>query len=295
MNNKYTGKLIDAMLQVDLKPDLDLILNNNTEWVDKFCVFYRGSFDQDIASDNVILGTTKRNDQRYDITPEYLNQVLSEIEQHNCRFIGELMLSHADKVNGDINPNLERYINSESPNLLSLISQVNVPIMIHWETYNKQRDLGSIEGMLRNNSTKTFIWSHCGFADPDLIDYMFLNHQNLFGTLSKLELIRTSESWISSSNEDLGGYNVVNKDYLSELNTGLLETNGNIKPEWKSLLEKHSNRFMFATDSHKEHRREKYNTIVNIWRNILGEFELSIAEQIAYRNAMNIYGIAPWN
>jgi len=288
---KYIGKMIDAMIQIDTTQDIENILADNTQWVDKFCVFYRHEFGQKILSDNVIMGTTKRNDQKGDITTEYMNNILSEIPQYNCKFVGELMLSHADKENGDINPNFERYINSDSPILSSLLSSVNVPIIIHWETYNIERDLRNIKNMLSKNQTKTFIWAHCGFADTALIDTMLSEHSNLVATLSKLELIRTSESWISSNKEDLGGYNVVNKEYLDKLNTGIVDLNGDIKPEWKLLLEKHSDRFMFATDCHKSHRFEKYNTIVKIWRDILGNFDNEIAEKIAYINAMRVYRI----
>jgi hypothetical protein len=291
MNKKYTGKMFDAMIQIDTSEDIEKILDDNTQWVDKFCVFYRNKFDKKILSDKVILGTTKRTDQKEDISIDYRNDILSEIKEHNCKFIGELMLSHADKVEGDINTNFERYINPQSAILSSLIQRVFLPTIIHWEVYNTERDLANIKNMLFNNQSRTFIWAHCGFANPDLIDSMLSEHTNLVATLSKLELIRTSDSWISAKKEDLGGYNVVHKEYLDKLNTGLVDQEGNIKSDWKLLLEKHSDRFMFATDCHKPHRFEKYNTIVSIWRDILGSFEADIAEKIAYKNASRVYGI----
>jgi len=289
MSEKYTGKIFDAMVQVDSEQEFNLILNNNTSWVDKFCVFYRENFDKDLSSDTIIMGTTKSRNQRFDISQDYLNSILSEIQQYDCKFVGELMLSHADKTGGQINLNSERYIDSAAPNLLKLLEEVHVPIMIHWEVYNLERDLYPIENMLAKNLNKTFIWPHCGFAHPEFIDDLLTKHDNLIGTLSKLELIRSSDSWISPVDGSIIGQNVANPDYLDKLNMGMLDEVGNIKPEWKSLLEKHSNRFMFATDSHKDFRHERYGDIVNIWRDILGNFDKEVAEKIAYGNAMKVY------
>jgi hypothetical protein len=287
--NKYTGKMFDAMIQVNSEEEVQQVLDNSE--VDKFCIFYRNEFIKDISSDRVLLGTTKRKDQRNDITLEYLNEILNEIRRYDSKFIGELMLSHADKHSGDSHENYERYINAESPILSALISGVEVPIMFHWEVYNTERDLVSIENMLKNNPSKTFIWPHCGFADPKLVDYLLSNHSNLVATLSKLELIRTHDDWILHSGEDLGGYNVVNKEYLKRLDTGMLDKKGRIKLKWQRLLQKHQTRFMFASDCHKSHRFDKYNTIVSIWRDILGNFDNNIAEKIAYSNAMRVYQV----
>ncbi|MEI8195367.1 MAG: amidohydrolase family protein [Phycisphaerae bacterium] len=279
------------MIQFDLPQVIEQIMANNTQWVDKFCGFYRDRFVTEIESKNLVMGTTKRNDQRDDISIEYFAQVLTELEQKNCKFVGEIMLAHADKIRGDYNINFERYINPSAPILNSLLSYVDVPIMIHWEAYNIERDLANIKQMLDTHRTKTFIWVHCGFAHPPLIDDMLSQHSNLVATLSKLELIRTSESWLSSTHEDLGGYNVRHKDYMDKLNTGMLDSDGEIKSEWKTLLEKYPDRFMFATDSHKTYRQEKYDNIVSVWRNILGKLDEDLAKMIAHDNAMRIFDL----
>jgi hypothetical protein len=59
--------------------------------------------------------------------------------------------------------------------------------------------------------------------------------------------------------------------------------------EWRDLLGKYPDRFMFATDAHKDFRWEKYEKIVERWRFILGQLPDPVAQSLAWRNAERTY------
>jgi predicted TIM-barrel fold metal-dependent hydrolase len=63
-------------------------------------------------------------------------------------------------------------------------------------------------------------------------------------------------------------------------------------PEWRDLLEKYPDRFMFATDAHKDFRWAKYAEVVKRWRLILGQLPEPLAKAVAWDNAERVYGSA---
>jgi hypothetical protein len=304
----YEGKLFDAMAQIEYNIPSNkffkMLYKNN---VSKIALFSRnGDYKYDRSykcaeaikkdlDNTIVLGTSKRFNQSVHFDDQYINELVNELQNNNPQFMGELMFTHADKYDGDSHVAQERYVDSASPTvikLLDLVSEINpVPIMIHWEIYYWERDLESICSMIKRYPNLTFIWVHCGFAAAWQVDHMLSNHPNLVATLTKREMVRIDNLWISHTGDDLGGYQIWNPEFRKSVDGAIIDNDGIIKPEWIELLEKYQDRFMWGTDAHKSLRWQSYGRVVKIWRGILSQLDVNLVKKITYDNAMRIYNV----
>ena len=299
------GKLFDAMAQTG-QADINIFSKTlNDAGIDKMALFSRhgerrvfhnyAEEIKNVLGDKIILGTSKRFNQFHHFSDYYIKEILEELQNSNTKFIGELMFSHADKYDGEVHLEQERYVDSSSHTVSKLMDSISkikpVPVMFHWEVYHWERDVMSISNMLKKYSNITFLWPHCGFASPTQIDYMLTNHPNLIAIISKREMIRNDDSWISHTGEDLGGFQICNPSFREKVDCALIDNDGIIKPEWNKLLIKHQDRFMWGTDAHKPIRWKSYEKIVNIWRDIFSQLDNNLVKKITYDNAMRVYKI----
>jgi hypothetical protein len=82
----------------------------------------------------------------------------------------------------------------------------------------------------------------------------------------------------------------VSSEEKSELlGEAIVDSCGKLLREWRDLLTKYPDRFMFATDAHKDSRWEKYEKIVEQWRFILGQLSDPVAQLLAWRNSERTY------
>lgn len=307
----YNGKLFDAMAQIEDIVDTDKFLNMlNKNGVDKMALFSRNRniwdwkdgdfyyFAERIKvalGDRIILGTSKRFDQAYEFDDKYLGELEYELTNHKPQFMGEIMFTHADKHSGDSHVAQERYVNAASPTvnkLFDMVSKTNpVPVMIHWEVFNWERDLEPISAMINKYPNLTFIWIHCGFAFPWQVDHMLSTHPNLVATITKREMVRYDDLWISHTGDELGGFQIWNPEFQKKVDGALIDNDGIIKPEWKELITKYQDRLMWGTDAHKRLRWNSYSRIVKIWRDIFPQLDDSIVKKITYDNAMRVYNV----
>lgn len=301
----FEHKLIDAMSQIEFELQsekfLSMLDDSNIEYIALFPrakpyveTGHHGVNLMNECKHRVIPGSVKRFDQRDDLTDHYVKQILDCVKIDNVKFIGELMLTHADKQAGEVNDTFERYVNSSSPNVLRLLDEIAknpIPVMFHWEVYHWDRDWPNIQIMLDRYPMLNFIWPHCGFATVEQIDLVLSKYPNVYPTLSKRELIRTKTLWISHLGDDIGGYNIVHMPFLEKVDGACIDMDGVIKPEWVELLKKYQDRFMWATDAHKRLRWKSYKKIVRIWRDILGQLDVELAMKLGYTNAAKIYNL----
>jgi len=158
--------------------------------------------------------------------------------------------------------------------LLSELQGRNAPVMTHWEVYAWDRDWPAFHDLYSRFPKVIFIWPHAGFASADQVQTVLSSHANVMITLSKKESAQLALS-SQEKTEKLGG--------------ALLDGCGELLPEWRALLEEYPDRFMFATDAHKDFRWAKYAEIVNRWRLILGQLPKPVAHALAWGNAERIY------
>ena len=299
----YQDQLIDAMAQIYF----DISDNTFNSYLKKSGIDYiaisaiaKGKKTslrlKEKFNNHIILGTTKRFDQRTDFDAQYIKEIVEELKNPIYQYIGELHFTHADKEDGEVNVELERHVNAVSPGvnqLLDCIAEYQVPVFFHWEVFHWERDWPNISKMLKSYPNLKFVWPHCGFATVDQIDKVLSEHPNVYATLSKRELKRWKNLWISHTNTDFGGFQIVNPEWWTKVDSNsIVDDNDKIREEWVELLDKFQDRFLFATDAHKSLRWKSYNDIVSCWRKILGKLDTNVAKKISYTNAAKLYNIS---
>lgn len=311
---KYTGPLVDAMGQINLAIDstyLSKVLDDSG--VTHLALFGRANGIDNNSNehvfgisqtlkDKIIFGAVKGFDHQNDITPSFIKAIKRDINR-GARFVGEIQCTHADKYNdlnnysvtNEVNLAGERYINPLSPNFLKLMDILNgkvIPVMLHWEMYNWERDWPNFNELFTRYPDIDFIIPHAGYNSAvHAHEILRLHQSHVYFTLSKREMFYFKYKWVSFKGKDIGRYPLASYDKLNKLSSSMLEPNGKIQRLWYDVLRKYSNNFMFATDCHKEHAWSVYPEIVDHWRDILGQLPEELAEKIAFKNAMKLYKI----
>jgi hypothetical protein len=224
-----------------------------------------------------IIGTPKPFDQHDDLTGVFVEKTVSHLRDDRYRFVGEILFAHADKAHGEQTTAGERFVAPGGKNvarLLSTIEQRPVPVMLHWEVYEWNRDWPAFDALYSRFPKVIFIWPHGGFASQEQVATVLASHENVIVTLSKKERAKTG---------------LTSEEKAELLGEPVVDACGQLLPEWRALFEKYPERFMFATDAHKDHRWARYVQVVEDWRLILGQLPDTLAQSIAWRNAERIY------
>jgi len=284
---RYSGPLIDAMAQIESGMFNTVSRALDRSGVTRMALFARlhrkrnGEADVLLLKkrfpERFIMGTPKPFDQGGDLSTRFVNQTISHIQDERYQFIGELLFAHADKSHGEQTATGERYVAPDGKNVLKLLSaseQRRIPVMLHWEVYDWGRDWPAFHALYSRFPRVTFIWPHTGFASHEQVLTVLSSHSNVMVTLSKKEQFPNSLS--SEEKSEL-------------LGEAIVDSCGKLLREWRDLLGKYPDRFMFATDAHKDFRWEKYEKIVEQWRFILGQLPDPVAQSLAWRNAERTY------
>ena len=286
----YDGPLFDAMAQIDETVNMKQAIKDvRNASISKIALFARsrkflGENEKKLIKlqkknkDLIILGAPKYFLHKKDISKKFTNHTLANVDKYNYAFIGEILFTHADKDHGRQHASGETYLDPSGEghlNFLKSISRKKIPVMIHWEFYNWDRDFPKFSKIFSQFPEVTFIIPHMGFGSINQIDTILSSHPNVYMTISKSLKKNTS----------------VSKEISLKIGEGMVE-NKVLKPDWKNLLVKYQNRLMFATDAHKKHSWKKYNKKVRHARKrVLRFLPNDVAEKIAYKNAEKIYGI----
>ena len=73
----------------------------------------------------------------------------------------------------------------------------------------------------------------------------------------------------------------------------LFAGNGNIKPEWRAVMERHPQRFLAASD-YRPPIEQKYAENIGRQRNILSQLSPAVRQQVAFGNAWRLITGTPW-
>jgi predicted TIM-barrel fold metal-dependent hydrolase len=284
---KYAGPLFDAMAQVESRMAERVLPGMDRAGVSGMALFARAhpkrSGEADVLAlkrrypERFVLGTPKPFDQRGDLSDGFVRRTVSALDSGSYRFVGEILFAHADKAHGEQTMEGERFVAPEGKNvrrMLSTLAQRAVPVMLHWEVYNWQRDWPAFEALYAAFPDTTFIWPHAGFGTAAQVETVLAVRRNVVVTLSKKEMDKLS---------------LADEQLEAELGPAMVDACGAILAEWRQLLEKYPERFMFATDAHKDHRWLKYEQVIERWRSILGQLPDPLAQNVAWRNAERVY------
>lgn len=284
----YMGPLFDAMAQIDSGMYKSVVTKMDDSGVQRMALFARlkrkSSGESDVIAlkkrfpDRFVIGTPKWFDLRGDVTNSFIKQTTSKLRDGQYQFVGEIIFVHGDKSHGEQTAAGERYVTGDAPNVFRLMKELQtlrVPVMIHWEVYNWERDWPALHHLYEKFPSLTFIWPHAGYGSAVQAETVLSQHPNVMITLSKLEKDQRAMSSEEKA-EQLGG--------------AIVDECGSILPDWRALIERFPTRFMFATDAHKDFRWAKYADVVSRWRNILGQLSDPEAKIIAWQNAERVYG-----
>jgi Amidohydrolase len=145
-------------------------------------------------------------------------------------------------------------IDADSPVIQKIIQMaMEDDLFIHVHTGHE-----AVESIFTYEPDIKILWAHAGMSDPpQIVSYMFDEYANLWVDIS----IREYE----------------------------IAPNGLLNPDWKALFLKHPDRITVGSDTWVNSRWEQYETILEFDRGWLDQLPKDIAEQIAYKNAENLF------
>ena len=197
-----------------------------------------------------------------------LNRYLGALEQGlregRFRGIGELFVNNEHTHQRDFAPT--RYP-ADSPlmrKLLALAATYHVPLSVHMEA--DPASIDELERLLASDRNATVIWAHCGFwIEADDVKKLMDRHPNLMCELSHRD----------------------DRAHGPRMRTSPITAPGRrLKPEWKALLEAHSDRFLVGTDVDNF---DDYGKIVAYYREVFAQLSPEAAERFARGNAMRLW------
>jgi hypothetical protein len=286
----YEGPLFDAMAQIDerLFDDAPAYLADaRAADVRKIALFaqsrtYLGEDEADVLMgralyrDLLVLGSPKYVLMDGDLDPDYIAATLDGIPEHVYFLIGEIMYAHPETVLGRPEAYIDPLASGTDALLRGNQDGSRVPVIVHWAFHRWERDGPDFHQLFRTFPKQAFIIPHLGFGHPWQVETILKRHPNVNFTLSKREV------------DDV---DYARPEDIATAGPGLVDEDGTLRAEWKRLLERYSNRMLFATGVDEPSRWPLYGDIVADMRAILGQLPPGLALQIAYKNAERLYGV----
>ncbi len=119
---------------------------------------------------------------------------------------------------------------------------------------------GPVKALLELRPGLRILWAHAGMNEPpDIVAAMLDRHELVWAELS--------------------------------FRAGDIAPGGTIDPEWRALLIRHSDRFVIGSDTYITSRWDEYPALIAEHRSWLSELPDDIAEAIAWRNAVRLFGV----
>jgi hypothetical protein len=197
---------------------------------------------------------------------DYLRLLEAELRWGQVRGIGEIFVNNLNSHPADFKP---IRFPADSPlmrRLWAFSATYRVPVHVHAEADGPT--VAEMERLLESNRQGTWLWAHTGFfIEPPALRRLFQQHPNLLCELS----------W---RDERYGPRRIP----ISE--------DGQLRPEWKELLEEFPDRFVVGTDV-GDSSLDGYSFMIAYWRGILKQLSADSAEKLAHQNAERILKLPP--
>jgi predicted TIM-barrel fold metal-dependent hydrolase len=207
----------------------------------------------------------------------FINTLAAQVATGKFNAIAEMLLYHAQKFDNTGKSTAPEFM--ENPNselvktLINTCAQLNCPVILHIEFVSLESKYGTalrnqymnqLKQLLTTYTNQQFVLTHVAELNPaecrDLID----NYQNIFFTTNfmDLEILMTGEPVTNYSEDD-----------------------------WNTLLKDHPDRFVFAFDRVFPQQWMAYAKDMNYAQEKLLDLPTSVAEAIAYDNAVLLFGL----
>ena len=213
--------------------------------------------------------------------PSYYKMLDQQFKAPAFKAMSEIILVHAPK--GTRAPEVN--VAASEPQVIEVMERAFAkgwPVVLHYEFRWLAKAYGTkawaarmveLKSLVSQYPQQQFALIHMAQLDPPEAGALLAAHPNLVFLTSHantLVLLDSNQPWT----------NMFDGQALS--------------PEWKALLLRYPDRFVFAIDNvWPEHWSEKYVRQVEFWRNALNKLPNEVAHAIAHGNAERLWGLAP--
>ena len=218
---------------------------------------------------------------------------------------GEIIVQHADHFHDELTTNGIQ-TDLENPRIqraISIIIKRKKPVILHLELNDSEdssvKILYQLKNLLRKYPDRKFILIHMAQATigeaRSLIEdfnniYFLTSRTNVLQAIGKIKKKRrgdiTQFGWISFFNppQKNAPYKGWFKEYLASMVW---------KRNWKKLLERYPDRFIFAMDNvfSKHWKAKRYRRKIRIWRKAFSLLPKEVALKISCKNANKMWNL----
>lgn len=214
-----------------------------------------------------------------DLPNDFLSSTLAGISAGTYSFIGEILYTHGDKPDHHPTRRGEVYVDplgSGTRRLLEGIKGRDVPLLTHWEAWAWDRDWPRFDRLYTSWPRQRFVLPSLAYGSPQEAETILSAHTNVWGIISRV---------ID------GRYRFVDSSKAAKLGPPMFDGCGALRPEWREVMIKHSDRLMYGSDYYSNLKSwDAYPDVIAKYRRIAGQLPPDIARKISWENATALYG-----
>jgi hypothetical protein len=290
----YAGPIFDANVQA-WNPDLQgLITSLPTSGVKRIALFANIRAGGTLTGDAVLAASRQYPNLIIvgapkigfitggDLPSEFVSSTLSGVASGTYKFVGEILYTHGDKPDHRPTKSGEVYVDplaAGTARLLEGLRGRNVPLLTHWEAWAWDRDRPRFDRLYSTWPRQPFVLPSLVYGSPEKADTILSVHPNVWGIISRLVD---------------GRYHFVDPAKAAKLGPPMFDECGSLRPDWRAVLIKYSDRLMYGSDDYSNPRNlqgwDLYPRIIARYRNIAGQLPPDVARKISWDNAASLYG-----
>lgn len=225
---------------------------------------------------NKIIASVRVKSKHYkNNTPKFRKKIKKQLKSGRFKAMSEVLLYHAQK--GEHAKEVIVYPDDERLSfLLRQAKKLNWPLVIHIEFAALHGDMreeffNKMQTLLVENPDQPFCLNHMGQLKSDAVAELIKKHQNLYfitAHTTPMAVQRSRQPWVN------------------------MFQGRELAPDWKSLVIKHPDRFIFGIDNvWADQWRNDYKPQVELWREALLKLPADVAHKVAHGNAERLWGL----
>lgn len=277
---------IDAHSQVDHNvEDLELIIRRMDEaGVYRTILAARsGRAPEEVAafaeahSDRIVAAVRTKSGAYNKNKRKYYKKLRKQLRSGRFSAIAEVLMYHAQK--GDKAPEVVVHPQDERVQAaLDAAIENGWPFIIHIEFKSlrgkkRRQFMAEMEEMLERHPGHPFALNHMGQLDAAEVRRLIEKHRNihfLTAHANPVVISQSNQPWV----------NMFDGEVMSQ--------------EWRGLLTRHPDRFVFALDNVWErHWEELYPDQMRYWKRAMGDLPPNVAHAVAHGNAERLWNMPP--
>lgn len=297
-SKSYRGPIIDAHLHVtdrEARAFLESMEKENVEYA--ISMAYPGGGERLSVNSRKLVSLCDAEFVR-PLAREDSATALSMAKRHigkNCAGFGEVGVRHYNKAakrdGGKDQPTFALPFRSEAMDVfLSHANTAGKPVVFHIEPFYDVTQTNSLrevthfyEEVCRAFPNIKIVAAHNGMMPAKDLEGLFGKCKNFF---SDFKFLTTKNSFAGF--RDLHPFHKAPRKMREESDP--------IKPEWRALIGRHEDRFMFGsdikTDQRLNGRRGDYSVHIQEVRDLISTFEPRLQQKIMYQNAKRVFNIS---